>query len=58
MKLKTEDVESYESKEKKTLSPMKDKVEKADVESYETKDKGRGDSIVFQKEMPLYWRDI
>jgi len=41
MKLKTEDVESYESKEKKTLSPMKDKVEKADVESYETKDKGR-----------------
>ena len=38
MKLKTKDVESYESKRKRTLSPIKLKTE--DVESYETKNGG------------------
>ena len=33
-----EDVESYETKKWRTLSPMKLKME--DVESYETKNKG------------------
>ena len=39
MKHKLEDVESYETKKQRMLSPMKQKAK--DVESYETKNRGR-----------------
>ena len=49
MKIKTKDVESYETKRKRIQSPMKPKTkdvesyetEKEDLKSYETKNGGR-----------------